>query len=437
MTHNYMKKYSVYQRAVNLFLPSTSLLDTYGWGKFDFTFIGIIILVGFGICNKKLSLKIPRLLKIYLMYYLCTIVLSITSFVDLIPLGWLRIYLSCGMFFTIIDYPLLLRYYRRIAIACLIFLGFQVMFDAFTGIKVLGTLEFLPFALDMDKADYLIHVSSQNARFSSFFSEPAHFVQFLLPLLAIILFKKKERKDWLLLIAIIIALFLMKSGNAIFGVSTIIVCFFTWKIKNLSFLKKLYFSIFFTSLLVSGGYYYLSTTDGEQLLKRSDQLSGDSEAESGHSGFIRIFRGYYVFDELSPLRKIIGVNNADLIRQAINKSKVRYFFKENDLYFNVTQPALIRSGIIGTILLFAFYFALFKRGNIAGKTIISILFVLGFMSSLFFTETMIFYLILAYNNHTKVNDNRFISYEKNHACIRNATRGYQDGSIGKGVSEIS
>jgi len=374
-------------------------LQTYGWGKFDFTFIWVAILIVWGFFQKgKFYVNMPKLLAVYLWYYLFAQVISATSLSSLIPIGWLRLFLTYGLFFSVIKLDLLKKYYSKVGLVCLSFFAVQIVAYYAKGIKIPGVFEFLPLSLDTDSASYFASLTIDKARSCSFFSEPAHFAQFLFPLLIIKLFKNKQRNDWLFIFSIVLSLLLLKSGNGLFGLLAIAICYGLWNLSNSSLLKRVVFIVIFPIIAVSGATYYLQSEAGQEVISRKDQLKNDTNSKSGLSGFIRIFRGYYVFDELPTFRKVFGANNSDLIRTAIAQSKVSSLFMENDLYFNVVQNTLIRTGIVGIILLFLFYFGLFIRGNAISRTLIITLSVLSFISALYFTETMLLYLIIAYNN---------------------------------------
>ena len=90
----------------------------------------------------------------------------------------------------------------------------------------------------------------------------------------------------------------------------------------------------------------MKTDSAERLLERQDELSNDIEYTSG---FLRIFRGYYVYEEFTPIEKVIGVNNLTILDERIKTCKAAFTFKENDYYANTFQKFLLNTGIIGVI----------------------------------------------------------------------------------------
>ncbi len=389
----------MFEKVVNFTLPCCAILQTYGWEKFNFSFLITLCLIVWGIIIKKRTFsKLPKLLSVYLWYSLIIILISFTSLSDLIPLGWLRVFLTYSLFFAIVDLPLLEKYYSKIGVVCIAFYFVQYFVSKVYGIYIPGVTQSLPLALDVsDENAYFEHLTSSNVRVSSFFSEPAQFAQFLMPLLILKLYKKtkKSKKNILYVVAILACLLLMKSGNALFGVGVIMVCYAFWLIRYASSVKKVLLILLIPVIAIGGTAYYFGTETGQELLERQDQLSDDANASSGLSGFIRIFRGYYVYDELSPIQKIIGANNPVVIKDIISKSKVAFLFRENDFSFNTVQNSLIRTGLVGTLILFIFYLSLFRKGNIVGKTTIVTFFVLGFISAHYLTTTMLLYLVIS------------------------------------------
>ncbi len=404
-----IKRYSEisgFEKVCNFFLPVAAIFQTYGWGKYDFAFIISIILILWGWWNRGIPyLKMPKLLSLYLFYYLIIEFMSVTGtdgIIEIIPVGWIRMYLEFGLFFSIINLKILEKYYTKSAWVCLVFFYIQIIVFNVTGKRIPGVTSLLPVALDVNLGDYFSFISSENYRSCSFFSEPAHFAQFLLPLLTLKLFKRNKR-EWIFICSIILTLLLLRSGNGIVGLGVVGICYIFYLLKNASIWKKFILLIILPVSLTLGIGYYIQSDSAQELFSRTDQLNNNANAESGISGFIRIYRGYYVYEELSPIRKIFGANNPRLIKDAISKSVVSgLFLSKDDMYFNVVQSALIRTGIIGTIILFLVYLNLFIRGDTGARTLILTIFILSFIAALYLNETMLLFFILAQRLHKHI-----------------------------------
>jgi len=120
-----------------------------------------------------------------------------------------------------------------------------------------------------------------------------------------------------------------------------------------------------------------------------------TDYESGKSGFFRIYRGYYVYDNLSPIEKIIGVNDFSTLKARINTSEVGFMFGDDDTYFNAVQDIMIRTGLIGLFIFILFLADLWKHNNYLGKSLICCLITLAFISAINLTSTMAMFLVLA------------------------------------------
>lgn len=389
---------SYFNKIVNATLPLCPLLQTYGWGKFDFTFIVTSILIVIWCIKKGFHPHFPKWLSIYFGYYLISQFLSFTSLVSIIPIGWMRMVLIYGLFFSTIDLDLFKKYYTNIGIFCIAFFGVQVVTYYVTGLKIPGVIKQLPIALDVDSSIYFDSLEAENSRFCSFFSEPAHFAQFLFPLLIFKLFTNKINENIFFVIIIIICLLLIQSGNALFGLGMIMLCYFFGKLYTSRHITSVILLIFIPIICIVGTKVYMQTETGQEILERKDQLNGNPyKAQSGLSGFIRIFRGFYVYDKLSTYHKIVGANNTDIIKHAITKSEVSFLFKDdNDMYFNTIQTLLIRTGIIGTAIFIIFLIVLYRQTDWIGRTFIITITGLGFISAMFMTELMLVYLLVPY-----------------------------------------
>ena len=134
---------------------------------------------------------------------------------------------------------------------------------------------------------------------------------------------------------------------------------------------------------------------GDSLLGRSESVSGEVDTSSG---FIRTFRGYYIYDEYNLFEKIIGINNIETIKKKRDQCKVSWTFADdNDVYVNCIQDVLLRTGLIGAIIFMLMLLSIWKQNKLEGKAIVVTFFILSFFASLYMSSTMMLYLYLAYN----------------------------------------
>ena len=405
------KKKQVFSSIVVFMLLFYPVIQTYGYGHYNFAFIITTILSILALSRTGVKSYMPKLLNYYFLFWGLSHILMASSVSAIVPVGVIRTYLLFNMFFKEFDYEKCMKFYSNAAVIFLAFFFFQEFIYATTGYRVLGVIQSLPLALDIDAAAYYEKMAIVD-RSASFFSEPAHFVQFLLPLLAIKIFQPTKKFDYVFAIIIIVALLLMQSGNALLGLVAIGVSFVVEKIFQNFNIKKFFLLLFLALTVGIATYYYLGSEMGQNILARQDQLDSKGDAQTGQSGFKRIFRGYYVYDAMTPIEKVIGADDTGRINTAIASSIVAWSFNENDYYFNVVQTLLIRTGIIGTIIFFFFMIGSFKKVNSCGKSILTILLFLCFISAIHFTPVMALYILLALSCSKDNKDKKVLASNK-------------------------
>lgn len=386
---------NLFQRIVTVALLISPIIQTYGWGSYDFAFIltsllAIISLFKYGIRRRYL----PKFLLIYFVYWFIVHEITASSVGELVPLGIIRTILVYMMFFAAIEYHYLLKVYKVVAYVSIGFFFFQETVYALSGYHPIGIITSLPLAIDADMGTF-IDSKLYGVRSSSFFSEPAHFVQYILPLLCIELFGF-SRVKWLRVVIVVAALLLSQSGNALFGIAVIFILTIIRLLKEkkhgvTAFILLPVFLVI--SLFVARE--YIASEMGQRLMERQDQLDS-SGGSSGQSGFTRIYRGYYVYDDYSILEKILGNDSPSAIHSHIRHCPVSFMFEGGDMYFNTFQHVLIRTGMIGAVLYILLFFSLYRKSDYCGKAILTVILVLGFISSMYFTEAMAIYFLFAW-----------------------------------------
>lgn len=389
----------LFEVATIFYLLLRPVLTIYGgmsWGYDSILLLGLMIYFVFDCIHKKRN-PIHSLPRILVVYFVWLIICNYLSAGSLIPFGNLYMLLTFCLIFSVVDMQLLLKYYRWVAIAAIALFFFQEFSYATTGYRISGIIEWLPFRLGGESVDAgkFVTMKEEMTRSSSFFSEPAHFAQFLLPLFAIDFFKIHNLRSAIFPGIMIFVLLFLQSGNALVGLACVGVVFVLKLLNIKSLVKKIVLFIVIGGSAVIGGTYYVQSTMGEKLLERQETITGDAEYSSG---FLRVYRGYYVYDEYSFIEKIIGINNYDKIKQKRDQSEVSFLFlDDDDFYFNCFQDFLLRTGIIGGIMFFILCYSLWKDNSFPGKAIIFTFFVLSFTASLYMSTTMILYLYLSYN----------------------------------------
>ena len=158
-------------------------------------------------------------------------------------------------------------------------------------------------------------------------------------------------------------------------------------------IQLLYYSSFSIIIIGVSVNMVMETEYGEKLVERVEELEPDQTQVS--SGFIRIFRGYYIWDEMDIKEKLIGINSIQEVGEKINSSKVALAFADDDYYMNVVQSIMVFTGCIGVLIFTGLLMYLWKGNNWAGRCCIAIYVALGFIASLYFSYTMLLYLLVA------------------------------------------
>lgn len=387
-----------------LYILLEPVLIMYGWSSFNIatvlSYLLVLVYIYNSIRKSRNPFKsLPKFLSIYFVWLILCNYLSLGS---LIPVGNIFIWLLFATLFSTISFDRLIRIYKIIAVLAISLFAVQEVSYYSTGYRISGIIQWLPLSYDSQDIDVEKYLSTRELinRSASFFSEPAHFAQFLFPILAISLFKANNLKSVIFPITVIVTLLLLQSGNALIGLMCIGFVYVLKVLSNRNIVYKLLMIAVFFLGGVIGGYYYLNSSIGENLIDRKDSISGEMDSSSG---FFRIYRGYYVFDAYSPIEKVIGLNNFEKIKKRRDESKVSFLVEgENDLYFNCFQHFLLRTGFIGAFLYILLCVSLWRRNTYEGKAIILTFFALSFVASLYMSSIMMLYIYLSYSYKKKL-----------------------------------
>ena len=374
------------------------ILQIYGWGQFDFAFLSTTFLGIYCLIRGEIKFKsLPRFLLAYFIYWMFVHVVSATSIIGAIPLGAMRCLITFTLFFSIIDLSYLIQVYKKIVLACVLFFYLQFLFGVLLDYHLIGIFPYLPIAFTDDILLYSERFLTMN-RPSSFFSEPAHFAQYIIPYLGIMLFDQyvSNRKKIKKVSYIVLTLLLLQSGNALLGLAVLFLGYtISTILENKKRLVLFPLIILGASVLVN---FYSDTAIGEKMLARQVQISSKSYQDLGYStsGYERIYRGYFVYSEYPLMQKVIGNDNPDYKIAASRTSEVAATFKENDLYFNTIQSFLLNTGLLGLLLMVSVLLGIWKKTNACGKSILSVFIAFSTMSAMYFSATMCLYLIIPF-----------------------------------------
>lgn len=390
-------KYSISSLATVILLLYP-FLDYYGYGFVSIAFVCAMIYIFYVIIKRgclKLAFQLPMLL--YILYFVVARMYFATSVREMIVPSILFVFIFWGMLNIDLSIHSFIKWYRRIAFINIAFFFVQECMYQLLGYRLVGILTFLPLTIgdaDLDISGWEERTSLY-ARSSAFFSEPAHFAQYLLPLLVIELFYVSDKKSRYRCLLYIVALIASSSGNALAGLAVVLLFYFVRLCRNLNVFVISILVVVFAVTIPIGVSKVLTTEYGENMLERQEEL--DPEQSSVSSGFIRVFRGFYIWDEMNTMEKCWGLNSTTRIKEKIKQCEVSFTFKENDLYMNCFQSFIIQTGIVGTCLFMFFLISLWRNNNLAGRCCIGVFLILSFIAAIYFSiNNMVLLLISAY-----------------------------------------
>lgn len=205
-------------------------------------------------------------------------------------------------------------------------------------------------------------------RYASLFFEPAHQAEFVLPCMALILFRKETKKtrSAILSIVLTIGLFCTTSSIGIIG-AVIIWSYYIISTIKTGDLNKWFGLLFLIPILGMGIVYFLSNDDMMAIIsQRVGAMNLFSQDNT--EGFRRMKYGWLCFAKLNNIQKIIGIGYKN-IGYYLSKSGIGYSLMGTDevgvlSYTNGITGMLNGIGILGTILnLRLFFFDAIRSKN--------------------------------------------------------------------------
>lgn len=309
-----------------------------------------------------------------------------------IPMTVIQAYLAFFLFFATFRLKKFIVFYKLFGIVCISFFFVQYVSYHITGERMSGIISSLPLYIPMD-----ITSRVGSMRSCSFFSEPAHFAQFLIPLLAIELYYDKSKYNYFYAAVIGVVLVYLQSGNGYMGLAVILLFLYS-RIKEIvrSKFKRIMIWAFVALFIAAMGYYMINGEIGEYILSRQSELSITYDGQSSRSGFLRLWRGFYVYNDYNIFEKIFGCPNTKM--QIAHVSASGMAMVENaELYFNAFQKVLLNTGVVGVLLFLNIIVKIWRGNNTCGKAILGSFVAISFVSAIYMSHAMILFLLLAYS----------------------------------------
>lgn len=360
--------------------------------------------------NKGYRVKLNRVKPLLLLYFFGTTI-SLFSFLLQQQLSLLvitrMIRFSFYLFLVILcscnlNKLVILKAYKKLCIVISAYIILQfIIFNIF---GVLLPFKLLPFPW-MDGRIYGVEEATHWAtifylRPSGFFLEPAYAAQFLLPGLLFSLYgwsiNKPQKINLLSFFLVLTALLLTNSSTGILISLIIIFMYFAQLVKKnkkyVDVIKNAFIVIFVIAI-------FLFFTQSELFNRTVRYVIGN--ISGGGSTALRVFRGFAVFLELPMLFKFIGVGHGNLGQYVINNGITTNYDSVSDTliaadYTNAISISLLYYGILGFILYLNLFKNLLINTKHQFKLLVIVLFVLSFVSSIFFNVNMLLYMCLIY-----------------------------------------
>ena len=293
-----------------------------------------------------------------------------------------------------LDCNKVLQFYKYLVYAAILLFYIQEFSYTIFHIRPTIYLSFLENYYGVSTKEFAYSRATMD-RSSSFFLEPAHFVQYIFPYFCIVLcnsLKKKKISKELLFIGLTITL--VRSGCGYFCMAALLL-YFILIYDGFHFMTKVIISLF----IVLGIYLTMTFCTNNEIVSfimgRMDEFSLSVNESGRQSGFLRMYRGYYIYDNLDVFNKIFGVGAGTLsfLADHFIMSGINY---EGD-YMNGVQSILNKGGIIGTMLfVFVYLRKQFSVSNQTANCIYVVMLALFFIENMLFDYKMFQYVLLAY-----------------------------------------
>lgn len=342
------------------------------------------------------DINFPR---IYLLFFLYALICPIFGYLEFRDFGhFLSSYtpivtftFSFLMFRSILVFEEVNKWYRRFVYVSIIFFFVQEIMYVMLGWRVVGLLPFMPLSYDdLEMSEYIAKFSTLD-RSASFFLEPAHFSQYIVGYLAINLGLLREEDRLFNRDSLIISLTLLMT----FSGSAYLLSIIVWAIHLFSFRTQLHIRLFVIAIGIIGSSFVLNKMEesqsGSKVIERANSLN--STDEYGESEFIRIYRGWFVYDDVPFFTKVFGVGSSN-VTCIIDNSTWRIAFLGKERYVNNAQCLAMGYGYIGATLFVLFLLSLCIRKTEMNTYLISIFVGLCFIESFWCTPLMLMYLLI-------------------------------------------
>lgn len=298
-----------------------------------------------------------------------------------------------GFLMPNLNKKLVLKYYRWLVYIAVAFFVIQEFSHIIIGYRPVFFLPFLEMYYEDSNSSSMAAIEVNSDRSASFFLEPSHFVQYIIPYYCISLSRYlKTKKNILEVLALTLVIIWLRAGVGYVALLAIGSFYFLR-----SGVMKMYQKIIIV-VFVFAGYILLTTVYANNeyvsaILDRTSEFSMTVEESGSQSGFLRIWRGYFIYASMNFASQLFGVGPGclDYVCNAVIIPGTRY----EGTYMNGIQLLLVTGGIVGLMLFFNYLFRFARKLDVTGKCILIAMICIFLMEHMYNTPKMFLYLLLA------------------------------------------
>lgn len=384
-------KITIISMFVMAFYPILAYYNVFG-DQLTYASVSVILLYIGTLMGKARKIKpLPTSYYIYWIYsaFQIYLIAGISGWSDYIP-GGVNLVLFTMTIYTFaanFDEELATKYLKWVFIASSIL--FLIQFLAYNGAHRKISF-FLPLG---DKLTYaglsyqqLVQLQSSlllddENRFSSIFTEPSHFAQYSLIILAIEVFRDKNKSKLYTKFSLytVVILFLIQSGAGLIGTLFIYVMKFIY-LALVTRKQKFYLALFILiPLFIFFANNYLNSSSGSYVSGRIQEMTDNDESQT-NSTFVRLYYGWYAYGDFDSSSQLLGASRNTL-------SPLR----ENGGFFNGVTTVLCTQGLIGGLLLLLFYIQCCYRTRALSISLALLFLLISLIGATYLTGIMVIF----------------------------------------------
>ena len=384
-------KITVISMFVMAFFPILAYYNVFG-DQLTYASVSVILLYIGTLMVKRRNVRVlPGSYYIYWFYSALQIYLiaGISGWSDYIPGGvnFVIFTMAIYTFASNFDEELATKYLKWIFLASSVL--FLIQFFAYYGAHVRLSF-FLPLGNKLTYGGLSYQdlvtfqsssVLSEDNRFSSIFTEPSHFAQYTLIILAIEVFRDVNKSELFTNFSLytVVILFLIQSGAGLIGALFIYVMKFIY-LSVVTRNRNYYLALFILiPLFIYFASNYLNSSSGSYVAERIQEMADLDESQT-NSTFVRLYYGWYAYGDFDSYRQLLGASR-----------NVLGTLREDGGFFNGVTTVLCTQGLIGGFLLLLFYIQCCYRAKALSVTLALLFLLISLIGATYLTGIMVIF----------------------------------------------